>query len=144
MQFDHSSVPHPCEVFVSGEHYRRQRRVLVVDDYEDAADALCMYFDACSFDAQVCYRGLSAVETTREWCPSIVFLDISMPAMSGLEVAVQLKSMAETAATILVAYTANVSGADVENLKQAGFNAFCAKPADPTHLLLLAEFLLDQ
>jgi|ERR1700712_2273910 CheY-like chemotaxis protein len=144
MRFDHSSFPHPCEVFADGNHHRRQRRVLVVDDYEDAADALCMYFDACSFEAQVSYRGLSAMEITREWCPSIVFLDIWMPAMSGLEVAVQLKALPETAGTILVAYTANVSAADVENFRQAGFDAFCAKPTDPEHLLVLAEYLLDQ
>lgn len=115
----------------------------MVNDYVDSADALCIFLAACAFEAEASYRGLSAIEIARDWAPSIVFLDIAMPDMSGLDIAAELKTRGVAPGSVLIAYTANVSARDVADIRAAGFDAFCAKPADATHLLALAQYFVE-
>ncbi|SAK74698.1 response regulator receiver protein [Caballeronia temeraria] len=105
-------------------------RVLVVDDYVDTADAISMVLAVCGFDTDAVYGGLGAIDATTRCKPEVVLLDIWMPDMSGLEVAARLRADASTSGTILIAHSAAAGEADLQRAKQAGFDAFCAKPTD--------------
>lgn len=119
-------------------------RVLVVDDFMDTADAISMVLAIGGFDSNAVYSGRRAIDTIGQWHPQIVLLDIWMPDMSGLEVAAHLRADASTSDTVLIAHSAASSASDLERAKQAGFDAFCAKPTDSAILApLLRHFVPD-
>src|SRR5262249_48911530 len=67
------------------------RRVLVVDDSEDAALSLAKLLRQRGHEVRVAYDGPSALEAARGDPPEVAFLDIGMPGMDGCELARRLR-----------------------------------------------------
>lgn len=63
------------------------RRVLVIDDEVDIADSLTDILILHGYDAVACHDGLSAIESARSQCPSIVVSDVIMPKLNGVDTA---------------------------------------------------------
>ncbi|GLU33778.1 response regulator [Trinickia caryophylli] len=116
------------------------RRVLVVDDYRDAAEALQLLLDADGFECRATSDPLEACAIARDWQPFAVLLDIVMPGIDGLELARQLRADAETAHMLLIACSGYASSYDREKAREAGFDAHCAKPLTPQLILRVLEF----
>ena len=62
-----------------------ERRVLVVDDNQDAANAMAMLVEQMGGDARVAYDGESALEMLQEYRPEVILLDIGMREPDGYE-----------------------------------------------------------
>lgn len=116
------------------------RRVLVVDDYCDAAQALQLLLDADGFECRATSDPHAACEIAREWQPFAVLLDIAMPGLDGLELARRLRADAATAHMLLIACTGYASSEDRARAREAGFDAHCAKPLTPQLILRVLEF----
>lgn len=116
-------------------------RVLVVDDYVDTADAIGMVLAIDGFQTEVVYSGRQAIETSERWGPDIVLLDIWMPDLSGLQVAVALRASAMLVQPILVGHSALSAPGDLQAAKDAGFDAYCSKPTDADKLAPLLRYL---
>ncbi|NTZ86541.1 response regulator [Burkholderia metallica] len=114
---------------------RRPRRVLVVDDYRDAADALRLLLEARGFECQVADDPFAVCDIARDWQPFAVVLDIAMPGLDGLELATRLRGDPQTSDMLLIACSGLASQRDREQAKEAGFDAHCAKPLTPHRLL---------
>ena len=114
---------------------RRLRRVLVVDDYRDAADALRLLLQARGFECRVADDPFAVCDLARDWQPFAIVLDIAMPGLDGLQLAKRLRGDPHTADMLLVACTAFASQSDRERAREAGFDAHCAKPLTPHRLL---------
>ena len=67
-------------------------RVLVVDDLEDAAEALAGVLALNGYVARTAHDGASALELTREFLPHCILLDVKMPGIDGLELTHRLRS----------------------------------------------------
>ena len=118
----------------------RPRRILLVDDSEDACASLAALLEMHGHDVQVAHDGTSALERASGFVPDIVLLDIGLPAMSGLEVARHLRAMPQLAAIILIALTGHGGAADRERTRDAGFDHHFTKPLDfPALIRLLSE-----
>lgn len=115
------------------------RRVLVVDDYREAAEALQMLLIADGFECRALDDPLAVCEMACEWQPFAVVLDIKMPVLDGFELARRLRADPSTAHMLLVACTAFASSDDRARAKAAGFDAHCAKPLTPERLLRVLE-----
>lgn len=115
------------------------RRVLVVDDYREAAEALQMLLTADGFECRALVDPFAVCEMAREWQPFAVVLDIKMPGLDGLELARRLRAHPSTSHMLLVACTAFASRDDRARAKAAGFDAHCAKPLTPERLLRVLE-----
>jgi len=115
------------------------RRVLVVDDYREAADALQLLLNADGFECRALEDPLAVCELAAEWQPFAVVLDIKMPGLDGFELARRLRADPATAHMLLVACTAFSSTNDRANAKSVGFDAHCAKPLTPQRLLRVLE-----
>ncbi len=103
------------------------RRVLVVDDNEDAADMLAMLLEARGDDVAVCHSGAQASAVAREHEPDLVLLDIGLPDMNGRDVATKLRD--EHGPDLqLVAVTGYGRAEDERMSRQAGFDAHIVKP----------------
>ncbi|MGF6770850.1 two-component system OmpR family response regulator [Paraburkholderia sp. GAS199] len=115
------------------------RRVLVVDDYREAADALQMLLDADGFECRALDDPFEVCGMACEWQPFAVLLDIKMPGIDGLELARRLRANPSTKHMLLVACTAFASRDDRARARAAGFDAHCAKPLTPERLLRVLE-----
>nr|WP_284503273.1 response regulator [Caballeronia sp. AZ10_KS36] len=118
-------------------------RVLVVDDYVDTADAIGMVLAIDGFPTEVVYSGRQAIEASERWRPDIVLLDIWMPDLSGLQVAAYLRASTTLEQPVLVGHSALSTPGDLQAAKQAGFDAYCAKPTDADKLAPLLRYLCD-
>ena len=63
-------------------------KVLVVDDQADSADAVAFMLSLMGHDVHTAYGPREALDKFRQVRPTVVFMDISMPELSGLEAAV--------------------------------------------------------
>jgi two-component system, OmpR family, response regulator len=115
------------------------RRVLVVDDYREAADALQLLLDADGFECRALDDPLEACEMAEAWQPFAVVLDIKMPHLDGFELARRLRANPSTTHMLLVACTAFSSSNDRAHARAVGFDAHCAKPLTPQRLLRVLE-----
>ena len=113
------------------------RRVLVVDDNEDAAETLQLLLEAAGHDAFVAYGARDALAAASSTAPDFLFLDIGLPDMDGYELARRLRALPETARSTLVAVTGYGQQQDKERAKDAGFDHHLVKPAKVADVLSL-------
>ena len=67
-------------------------RVLVVDDVDDAAQALAGILQLNGYVARTAHDGASALQLTEEFLPHCILLDVKMPGIDGLELTHRLRS----------------------------------------------------
>jgi CheY-like chemotaxis protein len=108
-----------------------RRRILVVDDNIDAADALSRILRLQDQEVSVAYDGQAALEMASAMHPEVVFLDLEMPKMNGLEVARQLRSGRPSRPPLLIATTGFGQEEDRRRTAEAGFDHHLVKPIDP-------------
>ncbi len=107
-----------------------RRRVLIVDDNRDAADALAMLLRHTGHEAFVAYDGktaLAAAETDR---PDVVLLDIGLPGMSGHDVCRQVREQPWGRNIRMIALTGWGQEEDRRKSREAGFDGHLVKPID--------------
>lgn len=106
----------------------RARRVLVVDDNEDAAESLALLLEAKGYVTRAAFDGFEGLAAVDEFKPDVVFLDIGMPKLDGLEVARRLRAKYPDSGLRIVALTGWGQADDRERTAQAGFDAHMVKP----------------
>jgi CheY-like chemotaxis protein len=112
-------------------------RVLVVDDSVDTARMMKLLLKQQGHEATTAFDGTGAIEVARAFRPDAVLLDLTLPDMSGSEVAEQFKGIPELSGCILVA----VTDYDAETLGTSSpFEHHFKKPVDHE---ALAEFLSE-
>jgi signal transduction histidine kinase/CheY-like chemotaxis protein len=102
------------------------RRVLVVDDNEDAATAIAKLMDAVGFTTHVVHDGPAALEAAPDFDPDLALLDLGLPDMDGYELARQLR--AHFPALRIVALTGFGMASDRRRSHEAGFDDHIVKP----------------
>jgi two-component system, cell cycle response regulator DivK len=63
---------------------------------------------------------------------SVIFLDLNVEPIGGIDLVPQLKAHPRCAATRIIALTASISPADMKNVRAAGFDGLIGKPISPT------------
>jgi PAS domain S-box-containing protein len=116
------------------------RRVLVVDDNEDAATSLAMLLDLNGNETRLAHNGESALAIAEKFRPDLVLLDLGMPHMSGHEVCRRIREQHWGRDLKIVALTGWGQEQDRRMTQEAGFNGHLVKPVDPVTLSeVLAE-----
>ncbi|HEU0030094.1 MAG TPA: ATP-binding protein [Kofleriaceae bacterium] len=105
------------------------RRVLIIGDQRDTANALRAALSLRGHDVHVAYDGPSGIDAARELRPEVVFCDIGLPGMDGYAVARTLRDAEGLRDLFLVALTGYAQPDDIERARQAGFELHLAKPA---------------
>ena len=119
-------------------------KVLIVDDYEEIRQVLDLTLRRTGWDIRWASDGIEACEKAAEDPPDIVFLDVAMPGMDGIEVCQRLRADEATADTLIVIVTAGQRAKLRDLSRQAGADAFVQKPFSPTELISLVQGLLGE
>jgi signal transduction histidine kinase/ActR/RegA family two-component response regulator len=122
-------APAPVEPAVASGH-----RVLVVDDNRDFAASLAMILRDMGNEVRVEYDGLEGLSAAEAFQPTIAFLDIGLPGISGYELAKRMRAMGLDEDSILVAVTGWGQKDDKARSTAAGFDYHVVKPLDPAEL----------
>jgi PAS domain S-box-containing protein len=109
----------------------RRLRILVVEDFHDAAESLRMLLELMGHEVRVAFTGPEGVSQAAAWGPEVVISDIGLPGLDGYAVATQLRQHPATARARLIALTGYGTDADRQRGQASGFDHFLTKPADP-------------
>jgi CheY-like chemotaxis protein len=114
-----------------------QKRVLVVDDERVIADTLTIIFKQAGYEAGAVYSAEQALELLAAWPAQVAVIDVRLPGMDGVDLAIRLK--AEYPACKLILFSGNAATTDLlERARLDGHDFEClAKPVPPTDLLAL-------
>jgi CheY-like chemotaxis protein len=107
-------------------------RILIVDDDFDTARMMKVLLKQEGYEVELAFDGREALATARVLKPDVVLLDLTLPGMSGSEVAARLKDIPELAGCLLIAVSGE--GAEMVGLS---FDRYFQKPVDPEALLKL-------
>jgi PAS domain S-box-containing protein len=106
------------------------RRVLLIEDNEDAATTLREALEMGGHEVRIAATGPEGIAQARAQRPDVVVCDIGLPGMDGYEVARLLRADPELGRLALVALTGYTQPADLEKARAAGFDCHLAKPCD--------------
>jgi len=115
----------------------RARRILVIEDNQDAAQTLGDYLELVGHEVCLAFTGPSGVEAAYQFLPDVVLCDLGLPGMSGWEVAQALRSTQSTSGARLIAITGYGTDEDRRKSTEAGFETHLTKPIDVDVLELL-------
>jgi signal transduction histidine kinase len=114
---------------------RGGKRVLVVDDNADAAEALAMLLVAAGHDVRVAHDGLQTLQLAEAFRPETIFLDLGMPRLNGWETAERLRLESWGQGITLIALTGWGQPQDRDRTAAAGFDGHLVKPVGEAELL---------
>jgi CheY-like chemotaxis protein len=106
------------------------RRVLIVDDNRDAAEALDLYLTMLGAEVKTAYDGTAALETLQTFKPNVVLLDLGMPGMDGYATAKSIRASGHGSDITLIAVTGWGQDEDRRRTAEAGFDHHLVKPVD--------------
>jgi CheY-like chemotaxis protein len=109
----------------------RRRRILIVDDNQDAASCLARLLRLNDHEVSIAHDATTAVELARGRRPEIFIVDVNLPGTSGYQIARMLRGHECGRGAVFIA----VSGYARRNLKSPEFHHHLVKPLDFESLL---------
>lgn len=118
-------------------------KVLIVDDEKMIADTLGRIFaDQGVYESRSAYSAEAALEVIEEWQPDLVILDVILPKMHGLELAISLKINHPSCQVLLFSGHYRTESLIDEAENRGHCFPILAKPIHPIEILSAAENLL--
>jgi CheY-like chemotaxis protein len=116
------------------------RKVLIVDDDPFIRKLIATTLeDVAGFDLLQASDGAEAVDIAEREEPEIVFLDVDMPRLDGIEACARLRARPSTANATIVMLTATSRSDNERRAEEAGADLFLTKPFSPLDLLRLVD-----
>ncbi len=138
--------PDACDASQVEESLRRrhgQARLLLVEDNAVNCEVALDLLRQVGMNADVATNGLEAVAMAREGTYDVIFMDMQMPGMDGLQATRSIREIPACRSTPILAMTANAFEADRQACLAAGMNGFVVKPVHPPELYALMLEWLD-
>jgi PAS domain S-box-containing protein len=129
----HTETPGPATT----QDLPRGRRILVVDDNEDAAVSLTMLLELTGHETYMAHDGVSALEAVERHRPDVALLDIGLPRLNGHEVCRRVREQPWGKDIVLIALTGWGQEEDRRKSREAGFDGHLVKPVDHNALMEL-------
>lgn len=113
----------------AGPDPRRGRRILLVDDNEDAAAILAAVLLDAGHEVRMAHDGHAALEEIERDPPEVVLLDLGLPGLDGFAVAERIRRRPPPP-PLLVALTGYGDATHRRRTREAGFDDHLTKPVD--------------
>jgi CheY-like chemotaxis protein len=114
---------------------RQQPKVYVVDDERVIAFTLATILTQSGFITAAFTNPLEALQAAQKDCPDLLISDVVMPGLSGIDLAIQMRSLCSTCRVLL--FSGQAATADLLEVARKNGNDFelLSKPVHPTDLL---------
>ncbi|MEN8258109.1 MAG: ATP-binding protein [Thermodesulfobacteriota bacterium] len=132
----------PAKTFAAPHHERvtglaagQQRyRLLIAEDKMENRLLLRNLLEPLGFELREVVNGQEAVQQFEQWHPHLIWMDIRMPVLDGLEATKRIKASKAGADTKIVALTAHALEEERREILEAGCDEFIRKPYRDTEL----------
>lgn len=118
---------------LAGDYVTATRRILLVDDNEDAAEMLSLLLTQLGHTVRIANDGVAALALAPAFDPDVAVLDLGLPIMDGFELASRL-SESRPSPLRLIAVTGYGQAEDRARTAAAGFAHHLVKPVDIAEL----------
>jgi DNA-binding NtrC family response regulator len=109
--------------------------VLIVDDERIIADTLTIILERSGYTVMTAYDGQSALKLGLMTSPALVLTDVMMPGMSGIDLAIAMRSIAPECKVLLFSGQATTNDL-LEEARHLGHDfRLISKPMHPAHVL---------
>ena len=117
----------------------RGRRVLLVDDDPDAAEALAELLSMSGHEVRIATAADQALRLFETLRPQVAVLDIGLPVMDGYELQARMRASPGGGDCVYLALTGYGMESEQEQSRKAGFRAHLVKPVRLEQLVALIE-----
>ena len=117
-------------------------KILIIDDERSIRNSLKEILDDEGYDVDVAENGQQGVEMVEKEKYDVIFCDIKMPIMDGVETLGKLIAMGLDSAIVMISGHADVSTA-VDCIKKGAFD-FIEKPLDLNRILITIKNAKDK
>ena len=117
-------------------------KILVIEDNEQNLYLMTFILEKHGYEVAQAQDGREGIEVASKAKPTLILLDIQLPAMDGYEVARRLKQRPESRDIPIVAVTSYAMVGDREKALAAGCTGYIEKPINPeTFVAEMEEYL---
>jgi PAS domain S-box-containing protein len=107
---------------------QQTRRILIADDNVDAAASLALLLQMQGHETRTANNGRQAVELAAAFHPDIIFMDLGMPQLDGLEATRQIRAEPWGKAMVIVALTGWGQESNRRQTREVGMDLHLVKP----------------
>ncbi|HTY66880.1 MAG TPA: response regulator [Alphaproteobacteria bacterium] len=111
------------------------KRILVVEDHEDNRQILRDLLGSAGFEMLEAGDGESALRIAAAEQPDLILMDVQLPVLDGYEATRRLKSDPRLKAIPIIVVTSYALSGEEVRARNAGCDAYVAKPYSPRQLL---------
>ena len=128
--------------FIFGDLFKK--KILIIDDEEQNSLVLSEFLKMQGFTTQVAKNGMVGLEAIEKFSPDLVFLDIRMPGLSGVDTLKMIKSDPKMKKIPVLMCTAMNTLNEVEECYKFGASGYITKPYDLDKILERARATLEK
>jgi CheY-like chemotaxis protein/anti-sigma regulatory factor (Ser/Thr protein kinase) len=103
-------------------------RILIVEDQRESCLLLERLLQNAGFRVRIAENGTEGVEVFRTWRPDLIWMDLWLPGMSGVETARRVRQLDGGTQVKIVALTASALGSERDQVLAAGLDDLIGKP----------------
>jgi PAS domain S-box-containing protein len=104
------------------------RRILVVDDHHDSAASLAKLLELLGNEVHTAHDGVAAVESTNQFRPEVILMDVGMPRLNGYEATRRIRAQPWARTVVIVALTGWGQDGDRRMSSEAWCDGHLVKP----------------
>ncbi|TWT66044.1 response regulator [Allorhodopirellula solitaria] len=116
-------------------------KILIVEDQRALRMVMSRLLTKLGHQVEAVESGPAAIAALDQFCPEVIFSDISMPEMNGYELVRLLRQREELTGTYFVAMTGMGKQSDDDSVRDSRFDEHLVKPVDVERLQQLFEQL---
>jgi CheY-like chemotaxis protein len=110
-------------------------KILIVDDEPVVTDSLALLFSTRGYETRVGHSAEQAIEIMAQWQPDLAIIDVILPRMNGIDLAIVLKANYPLCRSVLFSGQPATSEILEEMARKGHIFEVLAKPVDPVFLL---------
>jgi len=114
---------------------RTGRKILIVDDEPAITETLAVIFSQHGYEARTAVSAEEAIDAIAQWEPDIAILDVMLPQMNGIDLAIVLRAYHPRCRLVLFSGHQSTQALVEEAAKKGNIFEILTKPVHPMVML---------